>query len=161
MKIAVGSDHRGFKTKTKILEYLKKKNYEVFDYGTDSMENTDYTKYAFKVGEAVANKTVDFGIVVCGTGIGISIACNKVRGVRCAKVDSTKEAKLTRKDNDANVLALNGTMAFYKVKDIIDTFFCTKYSNIDRYNKRIEQIKEYEDNNNPILRKVERDKKHE
>ena len=146
MKIAITSDHRGYPLKTELIKYLTKKNYEIVDMGTNSTEMVDYPEYAFKLGESVANKEVDFGIVVCGTGIGISIACNKVIGVRCAKVDNVKEAELTRKDNDANVLALNGSMPLYRAKDIVDTFFKTEFTNVERYINRINAISEYENN---------------
>jgi len=146
MKIGIASDHRGFDLKKDLIKYLEKKNFEIIDFGTNSTANTDYTDYAFKIGENVAKKNIDFGIIICGTGIGISIACNKVKGIRCAKVDNVKEAELTRRDNDANVLALNGSMPLYRAKDIVDVFFKTNFSKIDRYIKRINQIKEYEEN---------------
>lgn len=158
MKIGIASDHRGFDLKNELIKYLRKKNFEVIDYGTDSNAMVDYTKYAFILGESVAKKEVDFGIVTCGTGIGISIACNKVRGVRCAKVDNTKEAELTRRDNDANVLALNGSMPLYRAKDIVDVFFNTNFSGVNRYINRINQIIEYENNNNLIQKEVEKEK---
>jgi len=146
MKIAIGSDHRGYELKTKIISYLKDQNYEVYDCGTNSTENVDYTTYAFKVGESVIKSEANYGIVICGTGIGISIACNKVKGVRCAKVDTIKEAELTRRDNDANVLALNGTMPIENAKAIVLTFLTTEFSHIDRYVRRLSQIAEYENN---------------
>lgn len=155
MKIAIASDHRGYPLKTELIKYLTKKNYEIVDMGTNSTEMVDYPEYAFKLGESVANKEVNFGIVVCGTGIGISIACNKVIGVRCAKVDNMKEAELTRKDNDANVLALNGSMPLYRAKDIVDTFFKTEFTNVERYVNRINAISEYENNLNKKKHKKE------
>lgn len=155
MKIAIASDHRGYPLKTELIKYLTKKNYEIVDMGTNSTEMVDYPEYAFKLGESVANKEVDFGIVVCGTGIGISIACNKVIGVRCAKVDNMKEAELTRKDNDANVLALNGSMPLYRAKDIVDTFFKTEFTNVERHVNRINAISEYENNLNKKKHKKE------
>lgn len=158
MKIGIASDHRGFPLKEELIKYLKKKNFEVIDYGTNSTEMVDYPPIAFSLGEAVVRKDVDFGIVTCGTGIGISIACNKVRGVRCAKVDNVKEAELTRKDNDANVLALNSSMPLYRVKDIVDVFFSTNFTGLDRYINRINQIVEYENNSNVILRDVKEQK---
>ena len=87
MRLGLASDHRGFTLKEQIKETLKDKynEIEIIDYGTDNTESTDYPDYAFKLGEAVANNKVDFGVAICGTGIGISIACNKVKGVRCAK----------------------------------------------------------------------------
>ncbi len=158
MKIGIASDHRGYELKSKLINYLSKKNFQIYDYGTNSKDAVDYPKYAFRLGESVANGEVDFGIAICGTGIGISIACNKVRGVRCAKVDNVKEAELTRRDNDANVLALNGSMPVYRAKDIIDVFFNTNFSAVSRHTKRIEQIQEYENNNNPILKRVKEEK---
>ncbi len=154
MKIGIASDHRGYKLKTKLIQYLSSNNFQVYDYGTNSEEMVDYTKYAFKLGESVARGEVDFGIVICGTGIGISIACNKVRGIRCAKVDNVKEAMLTRRDNNANVLALNGTMPLYRAKDIVDTFFSTNFSGVERYINRIKQITEYEENSDLMRRQI-------
>lgn len=146
MKIGIASDHRGLKLKTKLLKYLKKKGYEAIDFGTTSESKVDYPLFGFRLGEAIADKEIDYGIAICGTGIGISIACNKVNGVRCAKVDNVKEARLTRCDNDANVLALNGTMPTFKALDIVDVFFKTPYSNEERHQKRIDEITEYEQN---------------
>ncbi len=144
MKIGIASDHHGFKMKKTLIKYLQKKGYEVNDYGTDSLENVDYTKYAFKLGEKVRDKKVEMGIVICGTGIGVSIACNKVQGIRCAKVDNVKEARLTRTDNDSNVIALNGSMPIYRAKDILDVWLTTPFNKIERYERRIKDIAEYE-----------------
>lgn len=160
MKIGIASDHRGFPLKSKLINYLIKNNFEVIDFGTTSTAMVDYPEYAFKLGEAVARREIDFGIVTCGTGIGISIACNKVRGVRCAKVDNVKEAELTRRDNDANVLALNGSMPLYRAKDIVDVFFKTNFTGVDRYINRINQILEYENNSNLMLRIGKENKDH-
>ena len=108
---------------------------------------TDYPKYAFLLCEKVVNQDVNYGIVICGTGIGVSIACNKVKGIRCAKVDNIKEAELTRCDNDANVLALNGNMFAFKAKDIVDVFLKTPFSNKERHIKRLKMIEDYEKGN--------------
>ena len=143
MKIGLASDHRGYILKEKLKKYLQKQ-YDVIDYGTNSIESVDYTDYAFKIGEGIVNKEADLGIVICGTGIGISIACNKVKGIRCAKVDTVRQAKLTRLDNDANILSLDGSLRTYKAKDIVDAFIKTDFSNLDKHNKRINKIKEYE-----------------
>ena len=145
MKIAIASDHKGYHLKTTLNTYLTKKGYEVIDVGTDSVFSTDYPKYAFELCKKINNGEADFGIVICGTGIGVSIACNKVKGIRCAKVDNIKEAKLTRLDNDANVLALNGNMYSYKAKDIVDVFLKTNFSNLERHLKRIKMIESYEE----------------
>ncbi len=150
MKIGLANDHGGYKLKTKIEKHLKKKGYEVIDYGSDSISSVDYPEYAFKIGKSIINKDIDYGIVICGTGIGISIACNKVKGIRCAKVDSVRQAKLTRFDNNANILALDGSMLTYKALDIIDMFLKTNYSNIDRHNNRLKMIEDYENNKEEI-----------
>lgn len=144
MKIGIASDHRGYGLKQKLIKYLKNKNYEIIDYGTNSIENVDYTKYGFLLGEKVASHEVDYGIAICGSGIGISIACNKVKGIRCAKVNSVEDAYLTRKDNNANIIALSGNLSKFKAKNIVNTFFKTEFSNTDRYIARIKQIEDYE-----------------
>ena len=138
MKIAIASDHRGFVLKGKIIDYLKDK-YEILDLGTNNEDAADYPIYGIKLGETVANKEVDLGIAICGSGIGISIACNKVKGIRCAKVDSIDDAYLTRKDNDANVIALNGSIDFSKAIEIIDKFLNTPFEPNDRYIRRINE----------------------
>lgn len=145
MKIAIASDHKGYHLKVALCNYLIKKGYDVIDVGTDSEVSVDYPRYAFLLCKTVVDKKADFGIAICGTGIGISIACNKVKGIRCAKVDNVKEAKLTRLDNDANVLALSGSMMNFKAKDIVDAFLKTKFSNSERHIKRIKMIQEYEE----------------
>ena len=145
MKIAIASDHKGYHLKVTLITYLKKKGFEIIDLGTDSVLSTDYPKYAFLLGEIISKKEAEYGIVICGTGIGISIACNKVKGIRCAKVDNIKEAELTRLHNDANVLALNGGMMSFKAKDIIDVFFKTNFSNEERHVKRLKMIEDYEE----------------
>lgn len=144
MKIGIASDHQGYKLKSKLINYLKKEKIEVIDYGTKSEESTDYPDYAFKIGEEIINKNISKGILICGSGIGMSIACNKVKGIRCAKVDNKNEAYMTRKDNDANVIAISGRLSLWNAKRIINTFLTTKYANIDRYNRRLNKIKEYE-----------------
>lgn len=143
MKICIASDHRGFELKEKLLKYLNNK-YNIEDLGTHSSEMVDYTKYAFLVGEKVRDKEYDFGIVICGTGIGISIACNKVKNIRCAKVNSVDDAIMTRKDNDANVIALDGKLDENNAIEIIEAFLNTEFSNIERYQKRIHDIELYE-----------------
>lgn len=145
MKIGIANDHRGYKLKTKLIPYLQKKGYEVEDYGSFSTESVDYSDYGIMLGEKVRDKEVDFGIAICGSGIGISIACNKVKGVRCAKVNNSKEAKLTRLDNNANVIALNEKMHLFEAKDIIDAFLNTKYIEEERFQRRINKITEYEE----------------
>lgn len=143
--IGIASDHRGYKLKQKLTKYLCKKGYHVIDYGTDSTVSVDYPLYGIKLGEAVASLEVPFGIAICGSGIGISIACNKVKGVRCAKVSNIDDVKWTRRDNDANIIAFSAKTPLYRAKDMIDVFLKEKFSNISRHQNRIDMIKEYED----------------
>jgi len=106
MKIGIGSDHGGFELKEVIKEYLGKLDIEYIDYGTYSKESVDYPDYGKKLADAVVAKEIDRGIVICGTGIGISISANKVKGIRCALCGDTYSARMSREHNDANVLAL-------------------------------------------------------
>lgn len=147
MKIGIASDHRGYQMKSKIVKYLQKKNYEIIDYGTNNQkESVDYPDYAFTLGEAIRDHKVDYGIAICGSGIGISIACNKVNGVRCAHVSTKKETQMTRIDNDANVIAISGGISFLKARSIVDTFLNTPFSNGERHIRRIKKITDYERN---------------
>ena len=107
MTIAMASDHRGYKLKQEIIENLQKE-YQILDLGTNSEESVDFPKYGIALGEAIKNKKADLGIAICGTGIGISIAVNKVKGVMCAKISNIEEAKLAKEHNNANVIALSG-----------------------------------------------------
>ena len=146
MKIGFASDHRGYELK----EYLKnelKNDYEIVDYGTDSTESTDYPDYAFKLGSGVVQKDVDFGVAICGSGIGISIACNKVKGVRCAKVTTEEEAKYTRNDNDSNIVAFGEKTTKEEALNIVKTFINTPFSNVEKHQKRIDKITAYEEDN--------------
>ncbi len=145
MKIGIANDHRGYKLK----EYLKNNlsNYEIIDYGADSEMSVDYPDYAFKLGEAVAKKDVDFGVAICGSGIGISIACNKVKNVRCAKVSNKEEAMYTRNDNDSNIVAFGENTSFEEAIDIVNTFVNTEFSNEEKHQRRIDKITSYEAGN--------------
>ena len=143
MKIAIANDHRGFELKTKVLAELGSK-YDITDLGTFSSDQADYTKYAFKLGEKVANKEFDRGILICGSGIGISMAANKVKGIRCAKVSSQEEAYYTRVDNDANVISFGEKMLLDDALEIIETFIRTEFSNLEKHNRRINDITMYE-----------------
>ncbi len=147
MRIGLASDHRGYKLKNQLIDYLAEEGYEIEDCGTFNEESTDYPDYAFKLGESVANKDVDFGVAICGSGIGISIACNKVKGIRCAKVDSIEDVIATRNDNDANIVAFGEKMEISKAKEIVDTFIKTPTSTEEKHIRRINKIKSYEENN--------------
>ena len=147
MKIGIASDHRGYKLKEELKKELLKRNYEIIDYGTNSEESTDYPDYAFKLGENVRNKNVDFGVAICGSGIGISIACNKVKGIRCAKVVNSAEAKVTRLDNDANIVAFGEKTSLKDALNIVETFISTPFSNLEKHIRRINKITKYEEEN--------------
>lgn len=143
MKIGIANDHRGYETKNKIVEFLTHLGYEVVNYGSDTEEPVDYPEFAFKIGEAVSKKEIDRGILVCRTGIGMSIACNKVKGVRCAKVDNVEDAALTRLDNDSNVIAISYVKDITEIKEIIKTFLEMKFSEEVRHQRRIDLIDKY------------------
>lgn len=145
MKVGIATDHHGIEIKQELTNYLTSLGYDVINYGTDTTEMVDYPLYAFKIGEAVVKKDIDYGILICNSGIGMSIACNKVTGVRCAKVNDTWEAMMTRRDNNANVIAVGSRIEMNELKEIVKTFLTSEYANIDRYNKRIEMIDNYHD----------------
>lgn len=144
MKIGITSDHRGYNLKKFLKEELEKENYEVIDYGSFSTESVDYPDFAFKLSTNVVEKNIDFGIAICGSGIGISIACNKVKGIRCAKVSNKEEAVVTRNDNDANIIAFGENTKKEDALEIVKTFINTPFSNLDKHIRRINKIKEYE-----------------
>jgi ribose 5-phosphate isomerase B len=139
MKIVIGSDHGGFELKNQIVHYLKENNIEVTDKGTDSLASVDYPDYAEKVGLAVLNEPYDFGILICGTGIGISIAANKIPGIRAALVYDEQTAMLAKAHNNANIIALGGrTTSFKSAQLIIEAFIKATYE--PRHQKRIDKI---------------------
>ncbi|MCM1370279.1 MAG: RpiB/LacA/LacB family sugar-phosphate isomerase [Clostridium sp.] len=140
MKIGIGNDHRGYKIKNEIIEFLKSKNYDVEDFGTNSEVSTDYPIYAFKVGDAIINKQIDFGILICRTGIGMSIAANKVKGIRCGKCDNATEAKLCKIDNNCNVIAISYEKNIEEIKEILIAFLETNFTNEERHLRRINMI---------------------
>ena len=142
MRIGIASDHRGYDLKQKIIKDMK--NIEFVDFGTDSDKSVDYPDYAFKLCTGIINKKVDLGIAICGSGIGISISCNKVKGIRCARVTTIKDVKVTKNDNNANVIAFSSDVNYDKVKRMIEEFINTPFSNEERHIKRIDKISEYE-----------------
>lgn len=144
MKIGIASDHRGYKLKEGIKDSIKEVC-EIVDFGTDSEESCDYPDFAFKLGEAVANKEVDYGVAICGSGIGISIACNKVKGVRCAKVSNPEQASITRKDNNSNIVAFSENNTIEDALRIINNFINTPFSTEEKHIRRVNKIIEYEE----------------
>ena len=129
MKIAAASDHGGFALKEEVKKHLMERGIEVLDLGTHSEESVDYPVYGKACGEAVASGKADLGIVVCGTGIGISIAANKVKGIRCGLCTSVEMARLTKQHNNANILALGGrTTETGLAMKIVDAWLDTEWT---------------------------------
>lgn len=145
MKIAVACDHGGLALKQVLLDYLQKHGYEVCDFGTNTADSCDYPDYALPAAEAVARGECERGILICSTGIGISIAANKVRGIRCAHCHDTYSAKYTRLHNDANMIAFgqkiigDGLML-----EIVDTFLHTEFEG-GRHQRRVDKISAIEE----------------
>ena len=144
MRLGFASDHRGFKLKEELMDYFKNNGYTVNDYGTNSEDSCDYPDYAYKLGNAILSGDVDFGVAICGTGIGISIALNKIKGVKCAKVDNSWEAVQTRNDNDTRVIAFGERTSFDNAIELIKTFIETPYSMLEKYERRNEKVRQIE-----------------
>ncbi len=141
--IALGSDAAGYGLKQEVMEYLKQEGLEYKDYGCFDESPCDYPVYAKKVAHAVADGECERGILICGTGIGISIAANKVRGIRAALCHDTFSAQATREHNDANILAMGARVIGPGLAlKITDTFLHTKFSGVERHKNRIRQIEE-------------------
>lgn len=141
MKVAIACDHAALELKNAVKKHLTDRGFEVVDFGINEPGSVDYPDYALPVAEAVAGGKADKGILICGTGIGMSICANKVKGIRCALCSDTFSARATREHNDANVLAfgervVGGGLAL----DIVDAFLDTPFSNAERHVKRIEKI---------------------
>lgn len=145
MKISIGCDHSALDLKKVIIEHLEKKGHEIVDRGTYSYDSCDYTDYGLAVAKDIESKTVDCGIVICFTGIGMSIIANKVKGVRCALVHNKDAAQLTREHNDTNCLALSAKYTgFAHAKEIVDIWLETPFSQNERHARRIAKITDYE-----------------
>ncbi len=141
MKVAIGADHGGFELKEKIVAYLKEKSIDYTDYGTYDMTSCDYNDAALKVTTAVSEKQAERGILICGTGIGMSIQANKVKGIRAALVHDLFTAKATRLHNDTNVLAMGGRIIGDEIaKAIVDVWLHTEFSNEERHRRRVEKL---------------------
>ena len=145
MKIAIGCDHAGYSLKGDVVKYLEEKGYEVIDCGTNSYDSVDYPIYGEAAARKVAGGEANFGIVICGTGIGISISANKVKGIRCALLSDTFSAKATRQHNNANMMALGSRVIGPGLAlEIIDAFLNTPYSEDPRHQRRIDMLMEIE-----------------
>ena len=142
-KITIGSDHAGYGLKLKVIAHLKELGIEVLDVGTDSEASCDYPVFGHAAARAVADGTCEKGIVICTTGIGISISANKVKGIRCALCSDPLSAKMTRLHNDANMLAMGaGIVGENLALEIVETFLNTPFSGEERHSRRISLIEE-------------------
>lgn len=148
MKVGVGCDHGGYVLKARVIKTLEGLGAEVVDFGTDSADvSVDYPEYGLKVGKAVASGECDAGVLMCGTGIGISIAANKVKGVRAAVVTNTYMAKLTKNHNNANIIALGGRVISEDEAEAIVTAWYTAEYEGGRHQRRLDIISRIEDEN--------------
>ena len=145
MKISIASDHGGFVLKEAVKKHLEEKGFEVVDFGTDSLASCDYPDFGRPAAEAVAKKDVDFGILICTTGIGMSMLANKIKGIRAALCSDSVSARLTREHNNANVICFGARVISTELaNDIVDTFLTTKFSHGERHQHRIDMIHEIE-----------------
>tara|TARA_B110000116_G_C16783529_1_gene559623 strand:- start:1647 stop:2087 length:441 start_codon:yes stop_codon:yes gene_type:complete len=144
MKIAIGCDHAAFNEKNILIEYIcKELKYEVIDLGCNSLDSVDYPEFGHVVGRSVANKEVDKGIVICGSGIGISIAANKIKGIRAALCTSIEHAIMSRKHNDANILAMGARFTKLNLlKLIVEVWLKTDFEG-DRHQRRVDKIENF------------------
>ena len=140
MKISIGSDHAGYDVKQKIAKFLFNKGYDVNDMGCDSNDSVDYPEFGHQVGKSIVSGVSDKGIVVCGSGIGISIAANKIKGIRAALCFTKEHAEMSRLHNDSNILAIGARMnGGDNILDIVDIWLNTDFEG-GRHQKRIDKI---------------------
>ena len=145
MKLAIGCDHGALALKNKAVAHLTAKGYEVVDFGTYTMDSCDYPDFAEKAANAVASGECEKGIVLCTTGIGVSISANKVDGIRCALLSDVWSAKMTRLHNDTNMMALGaGVVGENLALEIADTWLGTEFSGDERHQRRINKLMELE-----------------
>ena len=145
MKIAIGCDHGALNLKNKLVSYLEGKGFDVKDFGTYTNASCDYPEFAAAAARAVASGECEKGIVLCTTGIGVSITCNKVNGIRCALLSDVMSARLTREHNDTNMMALGaGVVGTMLALEIVDTWIGTEFSHQERHQRRIDKLMQYE-----------------
>ena len=144
MKIYIGTDHRGIELEKKLVEYLKSKNYEVIQSKLEHSDTDDYIDFAKEISENVVKDEGSFGILICRTGIGMSIVANKIKGIRAARCVSDEDAYLTRFDNDANVLCLSYDDDYNTLLDVINVFLNTNKSDEERHIRRVNKIRKLE-----------------
>ena len=141
MKIAIGCDHGALALKNKVVEHLTKRGFEVKDFGTDTYDSCDYPDFAGAAAKAVASGECQRGIVLCTTGIGVSIAANKVKGIRCALLSDLMSARLTREHNDTNMMAIGAAVVGEGLAlEIVDTWLDTEFSHNERHQRRIDKV---------------------
>ena len=141
MKISIGCDHGALALKNKVVAHLQAKGHEVIDFGTHTLESCDYPDFAGKAAQAVGSGECDRGIVLCTTGIGVSIAANKVKGVRCALLSDVMSARMTRDHNDTNMMALGaGVVGEMLALEIVDIWVDTPFSHNERHQRRIDKV---------------------
>ena len=141
MKISIGCDHGALALKNKMVAHLTKKGYDVKDCGTYTADSCDYPDYAAVAAKAVASGECEKGIVLCTTGIGVSIAANKVKGIRCALLSDVMSARLTREHNDTNMMAIGaGVVGEMLALEILDTWLDTEFSHNERHQRRIDKV---------------------
>lgn len=145
MKVSIATDHNGVVEKQELINFLYELNVSVLDCSTNNTPTDDYPDFAEVVAKNVAANQSDLGILLCGTGIGMSIAANKVKGIRCAKVSSVDEARLSKEHNNANIIALSYKENMDVLKEMIKTFIETPFSNEERHARRVEKINKLED----------------
>ena len=142
MKIAIACDHGALELKNTVKTHLEKQGHEVQDFGTHTLDSCDYPDFAAAAARAVANGECERGIVLCTTGIGMSIAANKVKGIRCALLSDVMSARLTREHNDTNMMAIGaGVVGTMLALEIVDTWMKTEFSNGERHRRRIDKVK--------------------
>ncbi len=147
MKIGIANDHTGVELKNTLISYLEDKGYEMVNFGTDSHESYDYPIAGETLANAVKNGEVDYGIAICGTGIGISLSCNKVKGIRCCVCSEPYSAKMSRMHNDANILAFGARVIGAEMaKMIVDEWLNTSFEG-GRHQRRVDMIKQIEERN--------------
>lgn len=144
MKLFIAADHLGVEIKKELIEYLKSNEIEALEIGITNNDLDDYPDFAFKLCDLVRKNENALGILICGNGVGMSIAANKVPGIRCVRAVDSDDAFKGKNHNGANVIAVGANLGIEKVKEIIDTFISTKPATIDRYLKRINKIINYE-----------------
>ena len=141
MKIAIGCDHGALALKNAVIEHLQKQGHEIVNFGTDTLDSCDYPDFAAPAAQAVAKGECDKGIVLCTTGIGVSITANKVKGIRCALLSDVMSARLTREHNDTNMMAIGAGVVGEKLAlEIVDTWLGTEFSNDERHQRRIDKM---------------------